>query len=114
MAEWSILNKKIGMASVYFADQNKIELWTDTGDGKWVKQCEGIDVKGFNPKASTFECQLRIDGFERAASHDAYGSSPANSFKKLEPEPEPSPTQPPQGRDYGHQKHGATIKSARY
>jgi hypothetical protein len=63
----SILNKKIGMASVYFADQNKIELWTDTGDGKWVKQCEGVDVKGFNPKASTFECQLRIDGFEKGS-----------------------------------------------
>ena len=63
----SILNKKIGMASVYFADENKIELWTDTGDGKWVKQCEGVDVKGFNPKAKTFECQLRIDGFEKGS-----------------------------------------------
>ena len=60
----SILNKKIGMCSVYFADKNKVELWTDNGDGKWVKQCEGIDVKGFNPKAKEFECQQRIDGFE--------------------------------------------------
>jgi hypothetical protein len=60
----SILNKKIGMASVYFADKNKVELWTDTGDRKWKKQCEGTNVVGFNPKASTFECQLRIDGFE--------------------------------------------------
>lgn len=63
----SILNKKIGMASVYFADQNKVELWTDTGDGKWVKQCEGVNVKGFNPKATIFECQLRIDGFEKGS-----------------------------------------------
>jgi hypothetical protein len=64
----SILNKKIGMASVYFADQNKVELWTDTGvDGKWVKQCEGVNVKGFNPNASTFECQLRIDGFQKGS-----------------------------------------------
>lgn len=60
----SILNKKIGMASVYFADSNKVELWTDTGDGKWVKQCEGTNIKGFNPKAKEFECQLRIDGFD--------------------------------------------------
>ena len=61
----SILNKKIGMASVYFADQNKVELWTDIGDGKWKKQCEGTNVKGFNPNAKEFECQLRIDGFEK-------------------------------------------------
>jgi hypothetical protein len=63
----SILNKKIGMASVYFADENKVELWTDTGDGKWKKQVEGTNVKGFNPKATTFECQLRIDGFVKGS-----------------------------------------------
>jgi hypothetical protein len=63
----SILNKKIGMASVYFADQNKVELWVDTGNGKWVKQCEGTNVVGFNPKATTFECQLRIDGFTKGS-----------------------------------------------
>jgi hypothetical protein len=61
----NILNKKIGMASVYYADKNKVELWTDVGDGKWMKQCEGTNVIGFNPKAKEFECQLRIDGFEK-------------------------------------------------
>jgi hypothetical protein len=59
----SILGKKLGVAGVYLADENKCELWTDLGDG-WKKQVEGVDVGDFNPKASTFECQLRIDGFE--------------------------------------------------
>jgi hypothetical protein len=62
-----IVSKKIGMASVYFADKNLVELWVDTGDGKWAKKCEGTNVKGFNPKASTFECQLRIDGFKKGS-----------------------------------------------
>jgi hypothetical protein len=60
-----IVNKKIGMASVYFADKNLVELWVDTGNGKWVKKCEGTNVKGFNPKSDIFECQLRIDGFKK-------------------------------------------------
>lgn len=59
----SILNKKVGVCSVYFADQNKTELWTDTGSG-WEKKVEGANVAGFNPKADKFEAQLRIDGFE--------------------------------------------------
>ena len=59
----SILNKKLGVAGVYFKKQNKIELWTDLGSG-WVKQVSGIDVGGFNPKSEINEAQLRIDGFE--------------------------------------------------
>ena len=59
----SVLNKKVGVAATYFADKNKTELWTDTGTG-WKKQVEGTNVGGFNPKSDTFECQLRIDGFE--------------------------------------------------
>jgi hypothetical protein len=59
----SILGKRVGVACSYFADQNKVEIFTDLGTG-WKKQLEGTDVGGFNPKADTFECQLRIDGFE--------------------------------------------------
>ena len=62
----SILNKKTGIACSYFADQNKTELFTDTGNG-WKKQMEGTDVAKFNPKADKFEAQLRIDGFKKGS-----------------------------------------------
>jgi hypothetical protein len=60
----NILNKKLGLAGIYRADENKVELWTDFQGSGWKKQVEGTNVGGFNPKASTFECQLRIDGFD--------------------------------------------------
>lgn len=58
-----ILNKKVRVAGVYFKDQNKCEMWTHDGTN-WVKQVEGVDVNGFNPKSEINEAQLRIDGFE--------------------------------------------------
>jgi len=62
----SILEKKVGICATYFADSNHTELWTNTGTG-WVKQLEGKDIGGLNPKAKTFECQLRIDGFKKGS-----------------------------------------------
>lgn len=56
--------KTIKIAAVYFKSENKCELWTKS-DGEWTKQVEGTDIGGFNPKASVFECQLRIDGFKK-------------------------------------------------
>lgn len=57
-------DKKMKIAATYDADTNHTELWHNLGDG-WKKDLEGTDVGGFNPKASTFECQLRIDGFKK-------------------------------------------------
>lgn len=54
--------KRLKIAATYDADTNKTETHYDLGQG-WIKALEGTDVGGFNPKASTFECQLRIDGF---------------------------------------------------
>lgn len=62
----NILNKRLGVAGVYRANANKVELWTDLGQG-WKKQVEGTDVGDFNPKADTFEAQLRIDGFAKGS-----------------------------------------------
>jgi hypothetical protein len=62
-----ILNKELRMCCVYRADENKVELWTDFQGSGWKKQVEGTNVGGFNPKASTFECQLRIDGFAKSS-----------------------------------------------
>ena len=60
----SILGKKIGMCSVYDADKNHVELWTDFEGSGWKKQVEGDNIDGFNPKAKEFEAQLRIDGWK--------------------------------------------------
>lgn len=78
-----IMGKKIGMASVYFADKNRVELWTDTGDGKWVKRCEGVNVANFNPKATTFECQLRIDGFPKGKDEPVLHVGVAQPIKEV-------------------------------
>lgn len=59
----SVLEKKTGVAGVYFTAQNKIELWIDVGQG-WKKVAEGTGVGGLKPQAGNQECQLRIDGFE--------------------------------------------------
>lgn len=58
--------KKMKIAATYDADKNYTELWHDMGQG-WVKDLEATDLGGFNPKAKTFECQLRIDGFKKGS-----------------------------------------------
>lgn len=62
-----IRKKRIVIATTYFADTNHTELWTKFPGGSWVKQCEATNLGGFNPNASTFECQLRIDGFKKGS-----------------------------------------------
>ena len=61
-----IRGKRVKIGAVYYKAENKVELWTNLGYG-WKKQIEGTNVGGFNPKASTFECQLRIDGFKKSS-----------------------------------------------
>jgi hypothetical protein len=58
-----IRGRKVGIATTYFKKENRTELWTNVGTG-WVKQCEGTNVGGFNPKSDIGEAQLRIDGFK--------------------------------------------------
>jgi hypothetical protein len=58
-----IREKRIRVAGIYYKDSNKCELWTNLGD-KWVKQVEGANVGGFNPKSEINEAQLRIDGWK--------------------------------------------------
>jgi hypothetical protein len=55
--------KRFQYACTYFTATNKLELWTNMGDG-WKKNVEGVDVGGFNPKTPEDEFQLRIDGFK--------------------------------------------------
>ena len=73
----TILGKKIGMCSVFNADKNHVELWTDFEGSGWKKQVEGDNIGGFNPKAKEFEAQLRIDGLEDEPNIDT-GSGPRN------------------------------------
>lgn len=63
----SVIEKKTGVAGVYFTDQNKIELWIDYEGKGWEKACEGVGVGGLKPKPGNQECQLRIDGFEKGS-----------------------------------------------
>jgi hypothetical protein len=65
-----VLNKKVGVAGVYFTDENKIELWTDTGSGGWKKAAEGANVGGLKPTPGNQEAQLRIDGFDYSGKKD--------------------------------------------
>jgi hypothetical protein len=62
----SVIEKKTGVAGVYFTDENKIELWIDQGQG-WKKAAEGVGVGGLKPEAGNQETQLRIDGFEKGS-----------------------------------------------
>ena len=59
----SVLNKKVGVAGVYFTDENKIELWIDIGQG-WNKAAEGVGIGELKPTPGNQEAQLRIDGFD--------------------------------------------------
>lgn len=61
----SVLEKKTGVAGVYFTDQNKIELWIDYEGKGWEKAAEGVGVAGLKPTPGNQETQLRIDGFEK-------------------------------------------------
>lgn len=63
----SVIEKKTGVAGVYFTDTNKIELWIDYEGKGWEKACEGTGVGGLKPKPGNQECQLRIDGFEKGS-----------------------------------------------
>ena len=66
----NILEKKIGVAGVYFnrGDTAHIELWTDFPAGSgWKKQVEGDNVANFNPKSDEDEAQQRIDGFVKGS-----------------------------------------------
>lgn len=59
-----IREKRIKVAGIYCKVTNKCELWTNLGT-EWVKQVEGKDVGGFNPKSNINEAQLRIDGWKK-------------------------------------------------
>jgi hypothetical protein len=65
----SVLERKTGVAGVYFTKENKIELWIDEGAG-WKKVAEGVSVGGLKPKQGNQECQLRIDGFDYSGKKD--------------------------------------------
>lgn len=72
----NILEKKLGIAGVYYKKQNKIELWSKLDGGAWTKQLEGVDVDGLKPNSAINEAQLRIDGF-------AKGSIPTIEYAKV-------------------------------
>jgi hypothetical protein len=63
----SVIEKKTGVAGVYFTDQNKIELWIDENNQGWKKVAEGVGVGGLKPTPGNQETQLRIDGFEKGS-----------------------------------------------
>lgn len=66
----SVLGKKVGVAGVYFTDENKIELWIDYDGKGWDKAAEGVGVGGLKPQAGSQEAQLRIDGFNYTGKKD--------------------------------------------
>lgn len=70
----SILNKKIGVAGVYFKKENRVELWLDFPAGSgWKKYIDGVSIGGLKPDPSDNEAQLRIDGFEDLPTiHEAF------------------------------------------
>jgi len=61
-----IRGKRIKIGAIYRKDTNHTELWTNLGQG-WKKNVEGDNIGGFNSKASTYETQLRIDGFKKGS-----------------------------------------------
>lgn len=63
----SVIEKKTGVAGVYFTDTNKIELWIDENNQGWKKVAEGVGIAGLKPEAGNQETQLRIDGFEKGS-----------------------------------------------
>jgi len=62
----SIIEKRVGVCSVFRRSGPVTELWTKVPGGNWVKNLENTgSLGGFNPNNSgDHEAQLRIDGFE--------------------------------------------------
>ena len=61
----SVLNKRIGIATIWRKAAKHTELWTRLPGGSWVKQLENTGaLGGFTPNNNgNDEAQLRIDGF---------------------------------------------------
>jgi hypothetical protein len=62
----SIIEKRIGIATIWRKPSKHTELWTKVPGGNWIKQLENTgSLGGFTPNNSgNDEAQLRIDGFE--------------------------------------------------
>ena len=62
----SILEKRIGLCTIWRKPSKHTELWTKLPGGNWIKQLENTGaLGGFTPNNSgNDEAQLRIDGFE--------------------------------------------------
>ena len=62
----SIIEKRIGLCTIWRKPSKHTELWTKLPGGSWVKQLENTGaLGGFTPNNSgDDEAQLRIDGFE--------------------------------------------------
>lgn len=62
----SILEKRIGICTVWRRSNLHTELWTKLPGGSWIKQLENTGaLGGFSPNQSGGqEAQLRIDGFQ--------------------------------------------------
>ena len=62
----SIIEKRIGIATIWRKPTKHTELWTKLPGANWVKQLENTgSLGGFTPNNSgNDEAQLRIDGFE--------------------------------------------------
>lgn len=69
-----IRNKRVGICNAYFKKEDKIELWTNLGDG-WVKQLEKANLDNLDPndggKRKENEAQLRIDGWKKLPKLEA-------------------------------------------
>jgi hypothetical protein len=62
----SIIEKRIGICTIWRKPSKHTELWTKVPGGNWIKQLENTgSLGGFTPNNSgNDEAQLRIDGFE--------------------------------------------------
>jgi hypothetical protein len=61
----SIIEKRLGICTVWRRPNLHTELWTKLPGGDWIKQLENTGaLGGFSPNQSgNQEAQLRIDGF---------------------------------------------------
>jgi hypothetical protein len=62
----SIIEKRVGICTIWRKPNKHTELWTKVPGGNWIKQLENTgSLGGFTPNNSgNDEAQLRIDGFE--------------------------------------------------
>jgi hypothetical protein len=62
----SILNKRVGICTIWRKAKKHTELWTRLPGGNWIKQLQNTgSLGGFTPdNDDDDEAQLRIDGFE--------------------------------------------------